>query len=55
MAGLCKVVGKVVMTIDMQSKKKTSPSLRLNASLNVSIIMNLGQSVNTQSHHLSTK
>ncbi len=54
--GPMQIVGKMAMAIDMQSKKKkTSSSLKLNASLNVSIIMNLGRSVNTHSHPLTTK
>jgi hypothetical protein len=35
-----RVVGIMAMAIDMQSKKKTSSSLKLNASLNDFIITN---------------
>jgi hypothetical protein len=49
------VVGRMATTINMHNNKKTSSSLRLNVSLNVSIIMNLGRSVNTHSHPFSTK
>jgi hypothetical protein len=38
-----------------QKNKIKSSSLKINASSNVSIITNLGQSVDTHSHHFSTK
>jgi hypothetical protein len=41
--GPMQLVGRVATTIDMQSQNKTSLSLKLRVSLNVFIIMNLGE------------